>query len=81
MHMTYRLARRIVIAVVGFTVLLAGIVMLVMPGPGLVVIPMGLAILGVEFAWARVFLKRVRRRISAQLAEVRGNGAERRRSP
>ena len=63
-HMTYKLARRIVVGVVGTTVLLLGIVMIVTPGPGLVVIPIGLAILSLEFAWARFWLRRVCRSIS-----------------
>jgi tellurite resistance protein TerC len=56
----YRIARRVVVGVVGATVLAAGVAMLVLPGPGLVVIPAGLAILGLEFAWARRWLKRVK---------------------
>ena len=44
-HLTYKAARRIVIGVVGATVLLLGLVMIVTPGPALVVIPVGLAIL------------------------------------
>lgn len=63
-HLTYRAARRVVVAVVGVTVVLLGVVMLATPGPGLVVIPLGLAILSIEFAWARLWLKRVRERIS-----------------
>lgn len=65
-HMTYRIARRIVVSVVGATVLLIGLVMLVTPGPGLVVIPVGLAILGLEFAWARRWLRKVRERVSEE---------------
>jgi uncharacterized protein (TIGR02611 family) len=56
----YRLARRIVIAVVGFTVLAIGVAMIVLPGPAFVVIPVGLGILGIEFAWARRWLKTVK---------------------
>ena len=56
----YRLVRRIVIAVVGGTVLLIGIVLLVTPGPAFVVIPAGLAILALEFAWARRWLTTAR---------------------
>ena len=56
----YKLARRITIAVIGGTVVLVGVVMLVTPGPGLVVIPTGLAILALEFAWARVWLNRLK---------------------
>ena len=36
-----------------------GAAMLVLPGPGMVVIPIGLAILAIEFAWARRWLKRI----------------------
>lgn len=54
---TYKTGRRIVISIVGFTVLGLGAAMLVLPGPAMVVIPIGLAILGLEFAWARRFLR------------------------
>lgn len=56
----YKLARRIAIAVIGGTVVLVGVVLLVTPGPGLVVIPVGLAILALEFAWARHWLNRLK---------------------
>ena len=65
-EMTYKLARRIVIAVVGVSVLLVGIVMLVTPGPAFVVIPAGLAILSIEFAWARHWLKKLRETLSVR---------------
>ena len=45
--------RKILIGLMGGTVLLIGIIMLVTPGPAVVVIPIGLAILATEFAWAR----------------------------
>lgn len=61
---TYKAARRLVVAVVGATVLLIGVIMLVTPGPAIVVIPVGLAILSIEFTWARLWLKRLRRSIS-----------------
>ena len=75
-ELTYKYARRIVIAVVGATVVLAGVVMLVTPGPGLVVIPAGLAILSIEFAWARHWLRRVRERISRRSRDGLGERAE-----
>lgn len=64
--LTYKAARRVVIGVVGATVVLIGAIMLVTPGPGLVVIPVGLAILSLEFAWARHWLRKVRESISRQ---------------
>ncbi|MBT8081544.1 MAG: PGPGW domain-containing protein [Gammaproteobacteria bacterium] len=63
-HFTYKAARRIVIGVVGATVLIIGVIMLVTPGPALVVIPVGLAILSIEFTWARHWLRRLRESIS-----------------
>lgn len=50
-------AKRLIIAVIGFTVLIAGIVMIVFPGPAIIVIPAGLGILATEFIWARRLLK------------------------
>jgi uncharacterized protein (TIGR02611 family) len=43
---------RVGFALAGATVLLAGVVMIVTPGPAFVVIPAGLAMLAMEFAWA-----------------------------
>jgi uncharacterized protein (TIGR02611 family) len=45
-------------AIVGATVTLAGVAMLVTPGPAFVVIPLGLAMLALEFAWAERLLDR-----------------------
>jgi len=75
-RITYQAARRIVIAVVGSTVLLLGVFMLVTPGPGLVVIPLGLAILSIEFAWARYWLHKLREKISEHTSRKQGTGAE-----
>lgn len=55
--LTYRLVRKIVIFVIGISVVIVGVVMFVTPGPAIVVIPAGLAILGLEFAWARHWLR------------------------
>lgn len=67
---TYKTGRRIVISLVGGTVLLLGIAMLVLPGPAMVVIPIGLAILGVEFAWARRFLRTIKEKGGEALERV-----------
>ncbi|MDX1480774.1 MAG: PGPGW domain-containing protein [Woeseiaceae bacterium] len=76
LEITYRLARRIVIAVVGTTTVLIGVVMLVTPGPGLLFIPAGLAILGMEFAWARYWLKKLRRKLSESARNGRRQRAD-----
>lgn len=46
-------ARKIVVLVVGVTLIIVGVAMMVLPGPATVVIPLGLALLGTEFLWAR----------------------------
>ncbi len=56
-----KIVKRVTVSVVGATVLLIGIALLVLPGPAIIVIPVGLAILATEYAWARRWLKKVRR--------------------
>ena len=62
---TYRTARRVVVAIIGGTVLLVGVAMIALPGPAVIVIPTGLAILGIEFAFARRWLRTLRERSKA----------------
>jgi uncharacterized protein (TIGR02611 family) len=50
---------RVAFAAAGFVVLLAGIVMLVTPGPGIPVIILGLGMLALEFSWAERLLERL----------------------
>jgi len=60
-----KFAWRIVILVVGLFLLIIGIVMIFTPGPAVVFIPAGLAVLATEFQWARNVLHRVRPMIDA----------------
>jgi len=55
---TLKQAKRLIKIVIGFTVLIIGIVMIALPGPAVVVIPIGLGILATEFVWAKHLLKR-----------------------
>jgi putative transmembrane protein PGPGW len=57
-----RSGKRIAVTIVGFAVLLAGVAMLVLPGPGIVVIIAGLAILATEYVWAERMLAEAKRR-------------------
>ena len=77
--MVFKTARRMVIAVVGSTVVLIGVVMIVLPGPAILVVPAGLAILATEFAWARRLLKRLKQQ--AQSVFHSGSERERDKSP
>ena len=70
-HSKFRLAKRIVVAVVGGTVTLIGIALIVLPGPAVIVIPLGLSILATEFVWARGFLKKARDMATRVTAKAR----------
>ncbi len=50
--------RKLLVAVIGGTVVLFGLALIVLPGPAVVVVPVGLAILATEFAWARRLIDR-----------------------
>ena len=56
-----RNTKRIAVSVVGGVLVLAGLIMLVLPGPGLIVIVLGFAVLGTEYAWAAAALERTKR--------------------
>jgi tellurite resistance protein TerC len=59
-RLTYRQTRRVVILILGSTVLLFGIALIILPGPAILIIPIGLAILAVEFTWAQRLLNAIR---------------------
>lgn len=65
-----RQVRRVTVFVVGVTVLVLGLALVVLPGPAVVVIPLGLAILGIEFRWAKRWMRRARNMI--RTGEARG---------
>jgi len=52
--------KKFLVAVIGGTVVLIGVCLIVLPGPAVVVIPAGLAILATEFVWARNLLKKAK---------------------
>jgi len=74
-HRKRHVAYRIVFAVTGSVILVAGVVMLVTPGPAFVLIPVGLAMLALEFAWAERLLERAL--LEAEKARVRAAATSR----
>ena len=60
--------RKLIVAVIGITILLLGIIMVALPGPAFIVIPIGLGVLATEFAWARRAVRRAR----VMIAKARG---------
>src|SRR5205823_11958173 len=63
--------RRLIVFVIGSTILIAGLLMLVLPGPGILVIIVGLAILATEFVWAERLLIRARERVARVAQKLR----------
>lgn len=57
---TVQQAKRFFKILIGFTLLLVGLVMLATPGPGWLTIVLGLAVLAAEFVWARRLLDRLK---------------------
>ncbi len=67
------LVRKVIVTVIGTTVLLIGVALIVLPGPAFIVIPLGIAILATEFVWARrvikrgrIFVKKVKRAVKTK---------------
>lgn len=56
-------ARKLFLVIIGFTVLILGVILIFLPGPAIIVIPLGLAILAGEVVWARKFLDSVKEKI------------------
>ncbi len=58
--------KRIIVTIIGFTLLIIGIAMMILPGPALLVIPLGLAILASEYIWARRLMKKIKNKLGMQ---------------
>lgn len=54
-------SKRVAVSVVGGILVLGGLAMLVLPGPGIIVVAIGFAVLGTEYAWAATALERTKR--------------------
>lgn len=70
-----RSSKRIAVSVVGAALVVAGLAMFVLPGPGILVVALGFAVLGTEYAWAAATLER-----GKQLASRAGGVARERAS-
>ena len=66
-----RNSKRAAITIAGVTLILAGIVLLVLPGPGWLVIILGLAVLATEYVWAERALDLAKRKAKAAAAKAR----------
>lgn len=66
-----RSAKRVAVAVVGGVLVAAGLALLVLPGPGVLVIALGFAVLATEFAWAHHALEAGKRGAQKVVGKVR----------
>jgi hypothetical protein len=71
-----RSSRRIAVSVAGGVLVLAGLAMVVLPGPGLLVIVLGFAVLGTEYAWAAAALERSKRTATRVGQAARGGAGK-----
>lgn len=62
-RLPFRTATRIVVLILGISVILVGVPLLVLPGPGLVTIVIGIGILATQFLWARRLLRKLRQKV------------------
>jgi hypothetical protein len=69
--------RWVTVAVVGTALVITGLVLMVLPGPGIPVLVLGLVVLATEFAWAEATLGRVKSGGAAALSRVRAAGRRR----
>jgi uncharacterized protein (TIGR02611 family) len=72
-----RNSKRVAITIVGFVLIIGGSLLLVLPGPGMLVIIAGLAVLGTEYMWARRALEMAKQKAREAADKVR----RRRRQP
>jgi uncharacterized protein (TIGR02611 family) len=56
--------KKLLVSILGFTILFVGIVLIVLPGPAFILIPLGLLILSYEYKWAQNLLNFVKRRFA-----------------
>lgn len=77
----YHFSKRILILLVGVPVVAVGIALIPLPGPGLLVIAAGLAILSLEFEWARRWLEHTRNQIEKMVEKARQAGQKNNRPP
>ncbi len=70
-RLTWHQAKKLAILIIGTSLLLAGLAMLILPGPGMLAILGGLTILGTHFLWARRLLRKARRQAKVFLGKTR----------
>lgn len=60
---TIKQLKRLIIAIIGSTIVMIGIFLIVLPGPAFIIIPLGLSILATEFLWAKKLMTRLKEKL------------------
>lgn len=58
-----RILRKVIVGIIGWGILALGIALIILPGPAFIIIPLGLAILSLEFEWPRRIFRWIRSRL------------------
>jgi len=66
MRSTIKGIRKLIIGIVGFTILFIGLLLIFLPGPAFIIIPAGLGILATEFVWARNLLTKFKHKFKKE---------------
>lgn len=80
MNSVVRHTKKVIVTVVGLTIVAAGLAMLVLPGPGWIAIVAGLALLATEYVWARRLLEKAKEQASKG-AKAINSGLRRKKAP
>lgn len=67
-----RSTKRVAVSIVGGALVLGGLAMLVLPGPGILVVALGFAVLGTEYAWAAIAFERTKRTAAQAGSKAKG---------
>lgn len=71
MRQAVRSTYKLIVAVLGTTIIVCGLILLFLPGPGMVVAAVGLGLLASEFAWARRLLRKAKKELQKTADTVR----------
>lgn len=63
---TLKQIKKIIVGVIGITIIFIGLLLIFLPGPAIIVIPVGLGILATEFTWAKNLLDKFKRKFSGK---------------
>ena len=63
--MLYKQIRKLAIFLIGISIVLIGCILFFTPGPAIIVIPIGLAVLATEFIWAKKLLNKFKEKTSS----------------